>query len=215
MIDYGILVLSMKIINLCAGYGKNLVINNFSMDVLPGDRIIVAGPNGCGKSTLLKSIIGIVKPFSGKIILEPEETIAYCKQDYPDKEFPITVSEIVAMGTKSSRESVVDEALIKAGCLELKNRLFYSLSGGEKQKVSLARCYCQNAKLLLLDEPSSFLDSQSKEAFIEQMKKLEKEPFAIIAVTHDEEILKSLNWRIVRGETFIQKKEEAENGTIA
>lgn len=84
----------------------------------------------------------------------------------------------------------------------MRDRLFYSLSNGERQKVSLARCYCQNAKLLLLDEPSSFLDKKSKVIFIEQMKALEKEPFAIIAVTHDDEIIKNLNWKTVRGDEW-------------
>jgi zinc transport system ATP-binding protein len=92
----------------------------------------------------------------------------------------------------------IDEALKKADALNLKGRLFYSLSGGERQKVSLARCYCQNAKILLLDEPSSFLDVQSKKTFLDQMKKLEQEDFSVIAVTHDEEIIKELNWKTVR-----------------
>ena len=105
----------------------------------------------------------------------------------------------------------IDEALKKADALNLKGRLFYSLSGGERQKVSLARCYCQNAKILLLDEPSSYLDLQSKKTFINQMKKLEQEDFSVIAVTHDEEIIKELNWKTVRffeKEKSIEKSEE-------
>lgn len=193
----------MRISNLTAGYGKKIIIKDFSLEVKTGDRIIIAGSNGCGKTTLLKCILGIVKPFSGSISFEKNESIAYCKQDFPNVQFPITVKEIVEMGVKNRRnDDMVDFALNKAGALELKNRLFFSLSNGERQKVSLARCYCQNADILLLDEPSSFLDTGSKSAFIEEMKNLEKENFAVIAVTHDEQIINTLNWKIVRGEEW-------------
>lgn len=193
----------MHITNLTAGYGKKIIINKFSLEVNTGDRIIIAGPNGCGKTTLLKCILGIVKPVSGTISLEKDETIAYCKQDFPNSSFPITVNEVVEMGIKGHKnKELIESALKKTGVYELRDRLFYSLSNGERQKVSLARCYCQNAKLLLLDEPSSFLDKKSKAIFIEQMKALEKEPFAIIAVTHDDEIIKNLNWKTVRGDEW-------------
>lgn len=210
----------MKISNLFAGYNNNLVINNFSLDLPLGNRIIICGPNGSGKTTLLKCILGIIKPFSGSITFEKDETISYCKQDFPNSDFPITVEEVVAMGlftkkitskksAKNDKKDVarIDEALKKADAINLKGRLFYSLSGGERQKVSLARCYCQNAKILLLDEPSSYLDLQSKKTFINQMKKLEQEDFSVIAVTHDEEIIKELNWKTVR---FFEKEKSIE-----
>lgn len=192
----------MKISNLYVDYGKKSVISNFSLDVKSGEKIIIAGPNGCGKTTLLKCILGIIKPTAGLIELAPGETIAYCKQDFPNSEFPITAAEVVAMGLSGRDKTAIDESLKKAGAFELKNRLFYTLSGGERQKVSLARCFCQNASLLLLDEPSSFLDTKSKKSLINQMKELEKETFSIIAVTHDEEIISELEWKTVRGESW-------------
>jgi ABC-type Mn2+/Zn2+ transport system ATPase subunit len=191
----------MKIENLCVKYDKNIVIENFSLNLTLGEKIIIYGPNGTGKTTLLKTILGIVKAASGKIIFEDDEVIAYCKQDYPNPEFPITVEEVVAMGikkqNKNSKEDIKN-ALIKANALNLQGRLFYSLSGGERQKVSLARCYCQNANLFLLDEPSSFLDTKSKSIFLEQMKNLENQNCSVIAVTHDEELIKNLNWKVIK-----------------
>lgn len=191
----------MKIENLCVKYDKNIVIENFSLNLTLGEKIIIYGPNGTGKTTLLKTILGIVKAASGKIIFEDNEIIAYCKQDYPNPEFPITVEEVVAMGikkqNKNSKEDIKN-ALIKANALNLQGRLFYSLSGGERQKVSLARCYCQNANLFLLDEPSSFLDTKSKNIFLEQMKNLENQNCSVIAVTHDEELIKNLNWKVIK-----------------
>ena len=191
----------MKIENLCVKYDKNIVIENFSLNLTLGEKVIIYGPNGTGKTTLLKTILGIVKATSGKIIFEDDEVIAYCKQDYPNPEFPITVEEVVAMGikkqNKNSKEDIKN-ALIKANALNLQGRLFYSLSGGERQKVSLARCYCQNANLFLLDEPSSFLDTKSKNIFLEQMKNLENQNCSVIAVTHDEELIKNLNWKVIK-----------------
>lgn len=191
----------MKIENLCVKYDKNIVIENFSLNLTVGEKVIIYGPNGTGKTTLLKTILGIVKAASGKIIFEDNEIIAYCKQDYPNPEFPITVEEVVAMGikkqNKNSKEDIKN-ALIKANALNLQGRLFYSLSGGERQKVSLARCYCQNANLFLLDEPSSFLDTKSKSIFLEQMKNLENQNCSVIAVTHDEELIKNLNWKVIK-----------------
>ena len=191
----------MKIENLCVKYDKNIVIENFSLNLTLGEKVIIYGPNGTGKTTLLKTILGIVKATSGKIIFEDDEIIAYCKQDYPNPEFPITVEEVVAMGikkqNKNSKEDIKN-ALIKANALNLQGRLFYSLSGGERQKVSLARCYCQNANLFLLDEPSSFLDTKSKNIFLEQMKNLENQNCSVIAVTHDEELIKNLNWKVIK-----------------
>ena len=191
----------MKIENLCVKYDKNIVIENFSLNLTLGEKIIIYGPNGTGKTTLLKTILGIVKAASGKIIFEDDEVIAYCKQDYPNPEFPITVEEVVAMGikkqNKNSKEDIKN-ALTKANALNLQGRLFYSLSGGERQKVSLARCYCQNANLFLLDEPSSFLDTKSKSIFLEQMKNLQNQNCSVIAVTHDEELIKNLNWKVIK-----------------
>ena len=191
----------MKIENLCVKYDKNIVIENFSLNLTLGEKIIIYGPNGTGKTTLLKTILGIVKAASGKIIFEDDEVIAYCKQDYPNPEFPITVEEVVAMGIKKQNKNNKEDiknALIKANALNLQGRLFYSLSGGERQKVSLARCYCQNANLFLLDEPSSFLDTKSKNIFLEQMKNLQNQNCSVIAVTHDEELIKNLNWKVIK-----------------
>lgn len=194
----------MIISNLSVGYDNNLVIKDFSLNLKAGEKLIIFGPNGSGKTTLLKTILGILKPSSGYIKFEKDETIAYCKQDFPNLEFPILVEEVVAMGLYKNKsiksneaKKQIDYALKKANAENLKGRLFYSLSGGERQRVSLARCYCQNAKILLLDEPSSFLDMQSKKMFLEQMKNFESESFSVIAVSHDEQLIKELNWKIV------------------
>ncbi len=168
--------------------------------MFPCDKLLVCGANGSGKSTLLKTILGIEKPLGGTITYTGKNNIAYCKQDFPNPDFPVTAEEVVAMGLYKKHYSAeqVEQAMKKTDCWQLRKRLFYTLSGGERQRVSLARCFCQNSSLLLLDEPSSFLDAQSKETFLNLLQGMRTEPVAIIAVTHDEEIIASLGWRVIR-----------------
>lgn len=216
-----------QIINLSAGYDRSPVFSKFSLSVMESDRILVCGPNGCGKTTLLKCMLGLVKPLSGEIKTRQGLRTAYSKQDFPSVNLPISAQEVVAMGlgpgyrttpgapfsaktaataygsrrlTKQKSRQIVAEAMEKTKCLHLARRLFSSLSGGERQRVSLARCLCQKADLLLLDEPSSFLDSESRENLLELLENLTASPFAVIAVTHDPSMMTSSMWRIVRME---------------
>lgn len=195
----------LSIRGLKAGYGGRCVLDGFSLSVQKSDRIIVSGENGSGKTTLIKCILGLVKPMGGEISLARGVSVSYCKQDFPNAEFPITAREVVEMGLWGKKgigagaaRRAVDEALEKTGSLKLAERLFYTLSGGERQRVSLARCFCQDADLVLLDEPSSFLDSQSRTSFVELMRGLSGQDPAVLAVTHDAEIVSALGWKVVR-----------------
>lgn len=192
---------------------------------MESDRILICGPNGSGKTTLLKCILGLVKPLSGEIKTRQGLRAAYSKQDFPSVNLPISAQEVVAMGlgprygtspgarfaakpeetayesrqlTKQKSRQIVAEAMEKTKCIHLARRLFSSLSGGERQRVSLARCLCQKADLLLLDEPSSFLDSESRENLLELLENLTASPFAVIAVTHDPNMMSAPMWRIVK-----------------
>ena len=186
--------------NLSIGYNHVPLCSPLSLEVFPCDKLLVCGANGSGKSTLLKTILGIEKPLGGTIKYTGKNSIAYCKQDFPNPDFPVTAEEVVAMGLYKKHYSAnqVEQSMKKTDCWQLRKRLFYTLSGGERQRVSLARCFCQNSSLLLLDEPSSFLDAQSKETFLNLLQGMRSEPVAIIAVTHDEEIIASLGWKVIR-----------------
>lgn len=196
-----------QIKNICVSYGSKTVIKNFSLTLSQGQKIVLEGTNGCGKTTLLKCILGSVKPQSGKIIISNKVKTAYCKQGFPEGRTPISVYEVVAMGlykAKDKDSGRVVRAMQKAGIESLANCAFESLSGGEKQKVSLARCFCQDANLLLLDEPSSFLDVSFREEFIKIMKMLPSYMSAIV-VTHDQVLARGLGWQVVR---FVDSKQE-------
>lgn len=183
-----------------AGYGEKIVIKDFSLTVNKGDHILLLGPNGSGKTTLFRLILGIIPPMKGKVEYPMGRSVSYARQDPPSSPFPISVEEVVEMGLWKSgreREKTINEALEMTDALHLKKRLFHSLSGGERQRVSLSRCLAQNSPLILLDEPSSFLDRESRDSFISLMEKVATPERAIIAITHDSTVIDRLGWKEV------------------
>ncbi|MDD6840962.1 MAG: ATP-binding cassette domain-containing protein [Spirochaetales bacterium] len=182
------------------GYGEKIVIKDFSLTVNKGDHFLLLGPNGSGKTTLFRLILGIIPPMKGKVEYPMGRSVSYARQDPPSSPFPISVEEVVEMGLWKSgreREKTINEALEMTDALHLKKRLFHSLSGGERQRVSLSRCLAQNSPLILLDEPSSFLDRESRDSFISLMEKVATPERAIIAITHDSTVIDRLGWKEV------------------
>lgn len=185
--------------NLSISYGKNKVIDSASFAIDEQDFACVVGANGSGKSTLVKAILGLIKPCSGKIIFGNDikrETIGFLPQDTKtDSSFPATVIEIVLSGTlgrlgikafyRTEDKNKAEEALKKLGILELKNSSFSNLSGGQKQKVLLARALAATSKILILDEPSNNLDHKSRKEFYHTLKNLNASGLTIIMITHD------------------------------
>lgn len=182
------------------GYGEKIVIKDFSLTVNKGDHFLLLGPNGSGKTTLFRLILGIIPPMKGKVEYPMGRSVSYARQDPPSSPFPISVEEVVEMGLWKSgreREKTINGALEMTDALHLKKRLFHSLSGGERQRVSLSRCLAQNSPLILLDEPSSFLDRESRDSFISLMEKVATPERAIIAITHDSTVIDRLGWKEV------------------
>lgn len=196
----------LKIDDVSVSYGKKQVLDGFSLLMKKGDKLVVAGPNGCGKTTLLKSILGIIKPTSGGIHLAQSTRTAYCKQGFTTAATTISVYEVVGMGLYKQNgkdRTCVERAMRETGVQHLASRPFNGLSGGEKQRVSLARCLCQDANLLLLDEPSSFLDADSCKDFISLMKSLPLH-IAAIVVTHDDKLIQGLGWPVVEMKAHVE-----------
>lgn len=184
--------------NVTLAYEKHIVLKNINLEIEEGDFICVVGPNGSGKSTLIKGILGLIKPLKGRIKYNnlKQNFIGYMPQETKvDASFPASVFEIVLSGTlnnlglkpfysKEAKEKALNN--LKLLHIEnLKNKSFADLSGGQRQKVLLARSLCATSKLLILDEPSNNLDSKSKENLYEMITNLNKEGITIIMITHD------------------------------
>lgn len=183
--------------NITVTYGKHKVIDSLSFSLEEGDFLCIVGPNGSGKSTLLKAILGEAKIHSGNIILNKElkrNFIGYLPQhnNIPE-DFPATVNEIVYTGllnqthfVSSKYKKRANVTLKTLGISSLKNDSYSNLSGGQRQKILLARALCATSKLLILDEASNNLDYNSKSSFYTLLKKINKaENLTIIMVTHD------------------------------
>ncbi len=185
--------------NVTLGYEKDIILRNINLNIEENDFICIVGPNGSGKSTLVKGILGLIKPIKGKVIYNnlKQNFIGYMPQETKiDSNFPASVYEIVLSGTlnmkglnifysKEQKEEALNNLKL-LGIENLKNKSFSELSGGQRQKVLLARSLSATSKLLILDEPSNNLDSKSKKELYKIIQKLNKEHgITIIMITHD------------------------------
>ena len=191
--------------NVSFGYhDQQLIFENISFDVHPGEIFCVIGPNGCGKTTLIDCILGINHPSAGSIHLsgndlhklKPREfaqNIAYVPQSHA-KTFPYTVLDIVVMGrthvTKlfaspdTTQRNRALECLVQVGLKGFENRLYTELSGGELQLVLIARALTQDAKIMVLDEPTAHLDRDTAQALVDALLQLAQGRTLVVA-THD------------------------------
>src|SRR5215468_5203038 len=192
--------------DLSFGYTSVDVLKSISATFSAGDFVALVGPNGAGKSTLLKIISGLIRRYRGSVkfcgkdlsTLPPRELakrLAFVPQD-TRMVFPFTAAEIVLMGRLPHRpRSLFDspreitaarEAMALTDTAEPSSKLFNELSGGERQRVVLASALAQQPEVLLLDEPTSFLDLKHQLQFYEILERLNAERgLTIISVTHD------------------------------
>ncbi len=178
------------------GYEGHIVLDKVNFNIEDGEFAIVVGSNGAGKTTLIKALLGLVKPVSGSINFNglKQEFIGYMPQETKvDSNFPASVFEIVLSGTlnktlfytKKEKKLALDNLKL-LGISNLKDKSFQELSGGQRQKVLLARSLCSTEKLLILDEPSNNLDRESKKDLYEIIQELNKKHnITIIMITHD------------------------------
>jgi zinc transport system ATP-binding protein len=186
-----------EIKNLIVGYDGNVVLDKVSFEVFSGDFIGIIGPNGGGKTTLIKTILGLIKPTSGKLTLHISKTnIGYLPQvNQIDKRFPISVIDVVRSGKaeselfssfhKNTEEKEKAESLLREmGIIELRNKAIGELSGGQMQRVFLCRALMNEPELLILDEPSTYVDNNFEGELYLKLKDL-NEKMAILLVSHD------------------------------
>lgn len=187
-----------KITDLSIGYDKIPVIQNVNLNICEKDFIGVIGPNGGGKTTLLKAIIGLLKPYRGTIefrkdIQGKKKPIGYLPQvKHIDRKFPITVFDVVCSGSimegaaksKTIIKEKVEQLLNEMGVSDIRNKAIGELSGGQMQRVFLCRALLSDPKVLILDEPDTFVDNRFEGELYERLRILNKE-IAIVLVSHD------------------------------
>jgi len=184
--------------NITVGYDRIPVLEDVNLAVSENDFLGVIGPNGGGKTSLLKAILGLLKPFKGNIEFSKEmsgkkKPIGYLPQvKHIDRKFPITVNDVVKSGSmmrnqgseKVKLSEKLERLLVEAGIVDIRDKAIGELSGGQMQRVFLCRALLSNPKVLILDEPDTFVDNRFEGELYEKLRTL-NERMAIILVSHD------------------------------
>ncbi|MDO5844442.1 MAG: metal ABC transporter ATP-binding protein [Methanocorpusculum sp.] len=193
---------AIEINNLCVSYETTTALENISLSIPKGGFLGIIGPNGGGKSTLIKAILGLTHINSGSIkilrgdVKKNRSKIGYVPQFADvDRKFPITVLEVIMTAQlkggfhpffryKKSDKDFAYEQLKRVGIEKLAGRQISDLSGGEFQRVLIARALAVSPEILLLDEPDASIDAGSREHVYELLTELNKD-VTIVLVTHD------------------------------
>jgi len=206
--------------NAVVAYQNVVALANINLDVYEGEILGICGPNGSGKSTLLKAILGLLPLSQGTIqfYIEGQELpcdeyrrdmkLGYVPQIHNiDRNFPALVEDVVAMGRYAQigflrrvkkSDPQIENALRSVGMWKFRKRPIGHLSGGQQQKVMIARALSGNPKIMLLDEPTAALDFRIERAIMELIQQLhQKQNLTIILVTHRMSFLREYTTRVV------------------
>lgn len=208
----------LEIKNVRCGYGNNEIIKGVSFSIESGNNLCIVGPNGCGKSTLLKSIANLLK-YEGNILLNGKEISKFGRKDLAKNialmsqvssiHFPYTVYETVSLGRYShlsgifSKISKFDQEIIiksieSVGLLDLKDKLINELSGGQLQRVYLARVFAQDPNVILLDEPTNHLDLKYQIEMLDYLNNWSKQKNKmVVAVLHDLNLVHNFGEKVI------------------
>jgi len=184
--------------NLSVAYGANTVLRDVSLVVEPGEIVTIVGPNGSGKSSLLRAIIGATEPASGEIFLKPGLKIGYVPQRlHVDPTLPITVERFMRLTDRVSKADC-RSALAAAAVPDLLKRQMSRLSGGQFQRVMLARALINRPDVLLLDEATQGLDQPGSAAFYQQIETVRRDTgCAVLMVSHELHVVMSASDRVI------------------
>lgn len=178
--------------------GGHPALRNVNLDLAKGEIVTVVGPNGSGKSTLLRVIIGAIAPQSGQVTQAAGLRIGYVPQKLAlDPTMPMTVARVLSLPVWRQRDAV-DRALARAGVPDLGSRQLSELSGGQFQRVLLARALMDAPQVLLLDEPTQGLDQPGAIAFYRQIEQIRRDTgVAVLMVSHELNVVMRASDRVI------------------
>lgn len=178
--------------------GRTQVLSGISLRIAPGEIVTVIGPNGAGKTTLAKLVLGVLQPTMGTVHRYSGLTVGYLPQKLTvDPSLPLNVRRFMGLTQRVSR-GAVDEALAQTGVAALAGRQINDLSGGEMQRVLLARAILRKPALLVLDEPTQGVDVTGQIELFQLIRKIrEKLGCAVMMISHDLHIVMSATDRVL------------------
>lgn len=207
--------LYLKTEGLSVNYGSINALSEINLEIFSGNFLAVTGPNGGGKSSLIRAVLSLI-PYSGKVYLKPHLKVSYVPQHSEiDKTFPITALEAALCGRQPARlipfhkfsktdRAIAENSLERAGLGGFENRSVSSLSGGEFQKLLIARALAAQPDLLFLDEPTANVDAKSRGDIYPLLKRLSQNT-AVVLVTHNFDEVKDL----VTSAVYLDRRLEA------
>jgi manganese/zinc/iron transport system ATP- binding protein len=193
---------AIEVHDLTVAYHEKPVLWDIDLTVPAGVLMAIVGPNGAGKTTMIKSVLGLLQPAAGQVLIfdkpyeQQRRLVGYVPQrGSVDWDFPTSVLDVAMMGRygalgwirrpgKKERDLAM-EALAKVGMEQLANRQISQLSGGQQQRVFLARALVQQAELYFMDEPFQGVDAKTERAIITILKELRSQGKTVVVVHHD------------------------------
>lgn len=183
-----------EIKNLSVARGKRTIVDNFSATIAPGSITAITGPNGCGKSTFVQAISGDLKYQSGEITIGGRELQAITLEGQAELRSVVeqnrnywlsfTAREVISMGQREEDLARIDGVMQRLHITEYADQSVTTLSGGQAQRVELARALIRDTPIYIFDEPLSAQDSQSKARIIEEFQALQRAGKTIIVIAH-------------------------------
>lgn len=179
--------------------GARTILDNVDMSIRKGEIVTVVGPNGSGKSTLMRALIGAIKASAGRVTRAPGLRVGYVPQRlHIDPTMPVTVGRFLGLPGRKPGRAAIAAALAETGSADLAERPMAALSGGQTQRVLLARALIGRPDLLMLDEPTQGLDQPGAAAFYRLIEAVRaRTGVAVLMVSHDLHVVMSASDRVI------------------
>lgn len=184
--------------NLVVRFGATEALSGVSLAIEPGEIVTILGPNGSGKSTLLRALLGILRPASGQVVRAAGLRIGYVPQKLAvDRAMPMTVRRFLSLPVRVG-DAAAQAALKRVGLEGLEGRQMSALSGGQFQRLLLARALLVEPQILILDEPTQGLDQPGEAAFYRLIEEVRRETgAAVLMVSHDLHVVMAASDRVI------------------